>query len=81
MSIKTRNGVPVEVEKKPMRFCAMIRCSTRKQATKGNSFENQSQIIENFVQAKGGEIIKTFQVQSQARIKLNKGVLAEVLTF
>ena len=82
MSIKTRNGVPVEVEDKPWKAVAVLRVSTRRQAAKGNSYENQKEGILDYIQEEGGELIKTFTLQqSGSTMTLNQGALFEVIKF
>ena len=82
MSIKTRNGVPVEVEDEPKKFVAAVRCSTRRQSASGHSYENQLDGIKSYIHDEKGVLIKTFTLQQSGRSMLiNQSALAEILRY
>lgn len=65
-----------------MKVINLIRCSTRKQATIGNSLETQERILAEYAKKLSAEIIDVVKVQvSGSKMVIHQGVLLKVLTM
>ena len=65
-----------------MKSILLIRCSTRKQATKGHSLADQERVLTEYAKKLSAEIIDVVKVQvSGSKMLVNQSVLLKVLTM